>query len=259
LPTITIRIKTGQIPSSGILNPSNVVVYSRLLNSGAFTPRTTSVNGDTLIVTISSAAASEGLATLELALGSTVEQLPVELTAFTVAPRQNSAELNWRTATETNNDRFEIERSADNVNYAKIGVVNGKGTTTEAQSYRFVDENVSGRVYYRLKQVDFDGAFAYSPVVEAVVAPPASYALSQNYPNPFNPSTTISYQLPTASQVVLKVYDVVGREAATLVSGKQNAGKYDVNFNASQFSSGVYFYRLQAGSFVETKKMLLVK
>jgi len=137
--------------------------------------------------------------------------------------------------------------------------VRGSGTTTEAKEYRFVDEGVSGLLYYRLKQVDFDGAFAYSPVVEVRVAPPTEFALEQNYPNPFNPTTTIRYQLPVTSDVKLEVYDVLGKKVATLVSGRQEAGIYTYTLNASTLSSGVYFYRLQAGRFVETKKMMLVK
>lgn len=95
---------------------------------------------------------------------------------------------------------------------------------------------------------------------------PQSFALSQNYPNPFNPTITIGYALPQASQVRLTVYDVLGREVATLVNARQAAGNYTANFNASHLASGIYFYRLEAsttgvtaGSFVETKKMMLVK
>ena len=87
--------------------------------------------------------------------------------------------------------------------------------------------------------------------------PPSS--LSQNYPNPFNPTTLISYQLPVSGQVTLKVYDMLGREIATLVSERENAGSYSVKFDGSRLSSGVYFYRLQAGSFSQTKKLMLVK
>ena len=85
------------------------------------------------------------------------------------------------------------------------------------------------------------------------------YALYQNYPNPFNPSTVISYQLSTSSNVTLKVYDILGREIKTLVNQRQNAGAYHVPFDASRLSSGVYFYKLEAGNFVETKKLVLLK
>jgi hypothetical protein len=88
---------------------------------------------------------------------------------------------------------------------------------------------------------------------------PKTFALEQNYPNPFNPSTTIRYQLPQSATVSLKIYDVLGREVQTLVNERQAAGQYSVPFNADGLASGVYFYRLQAGSFVQTKKMMLIK
>jgi hypothetical protein len=88
---------------------------------------------------------------------------------------------------------------------------------------------------------------------------PKTFLLEQNYPNPFNPSTTIRYQLPVASEVKLEVYDVLGKKIATLVNERQSAGSYQVVWNASGLSSGTYFYRLQAGTFVETKKMIMVK
>ena len=88
---------------------------------------------------------------------------------------------------------------------------------------------------------------------------PNNFALEQNYPNPFNPSTVISYQLPVNSMVSLKIYDLLGREIATLVNEEQSAGWKEVKWNASAFSSGFYFYKLQTGNFVDVKKMLVVK
>ena len=88
---------------------------------------------------------------------------------------------------------------------------------------------------------------------------PMSYALFQNYPNPFNPSTTIRFQLATKSRVTLKVYDILGREVETLVDGALDTGLHQVSFEASRFASGVYFYRIQAGSFAATKKLILLK
>jgi subtilisin family serine protease len=102
-------------------------------------------------------------------------------------------------------------------------------------------------------------ARAASIVREMEGARPQTYLLEQNYPNPFNPTTTIVYQLPVASDVSLKVYDVLGREVATLLRGRQNAGRYQVQFNAERLSSGLYFYQLQAGSFTQTRKMMLIK
>ena len=88
---------------------------------------------------------------------------------------------------------------------------------------------------------------------------PNVYSLSQNYPNPFNPSTKINFAIPKQGLVTLKIYDVLGREVRTLVNEVKSAGSYTVDFNASEFSSGVYFYRIQANDFIDVKRMLLVK
>jgi hypothetical protein len=185
--------------------------------------------------------------------------LPVELLSFTGAYLNGRVELQWQTASETNNEGFFVERRSGNSNWQTLGFVRGKGTTTEAQSYRFTDETAVGAVSYRLKQVDFDGQFAYSPTIEVLAGDLTSYKLAQNYPNPFNPTTAISYQLPVASDVRLEVFDILGKKVATLVNGRQAAGAYTYTWNANTVASGVYFYRLQAGSFVATKKMMLVK
>ncbi len=141
-----------------------------------------------------------------------------------------------------------------------IGFVKGHGTVTESQDYSFTDQNVSrGNYSYRLKQLDFDGSFAYSNTAEIDFAGPAEFALRQNYPNPFNPATSISYSIPADGNVSLKVYDVTGKEVGTLVNEKQQAGAHTVNFNAVNLATGVYVYRLQANDLVTTKKMLLLK
>ncbi|MDP2364943.1 MAG: T9SS type A sorting domain-containing protein, partial [Ignavibacteria bacterium] len=151
--------------------------------------------------------------------------------------------------------------------WQKIGFVNGNGTATEAQSYSFVDENLSsGKYQYRLKQLDFNGSFEYSDIVEVEITP-SVFSLSQNYPNPFNPSTKISWQSPVGSWQTLMVYDILGNEVVTLVNEYKNAGSYNTEFNASHLASGIYYYQLRAGdpstslgqSFVETKKMILLR
>ena len=86
-----------------------------------------------------------------------------------------------------------------------------------------------------------------------------NYSLYQNYPNPFNPSTTITWQMPESGNVTLKIYDVLGREITTLINEELTVGKHETVFDASQLSSGIYFYQLKAGSFVQTKKMILIK
>jgi len=191
--------------------------------------------------------------------------VPVELVSFTASVmqlnNQNAVELSWMTATEVNNSGFGIERKTENTEWENIGFVDGHGTTTEAQSYSYIDKDLSAGSYsYRLKQVDFDGSFKYHILAETVeIGSIKTFALAQNYPNPFNPATIISYQLPIEGLVTLKIYDMLGNEVATLVNEIKTAGEYQVEFNASALSSGIYFYRLQAGSFVETKRMMLMK
>jgi hypothetical protein len=185
--------------------------------------------------------------------------VPVELVSFTGKVSEGNVTLEWTTATEINNHGFEVQRSF-NSEFQTIGFVDGYGTTTESKSYFFIDKNlIAGSYNYRLKQVDFNGNFEYSPIINVVVSVPNEFKLIQNYPNPFNPSTTIKYQIPNAGIVVLKVYNTLGKEVATLVNAEKPAGSYDIEFNASALSSGIYFYKLQIGNFVETKKMILLR
>jgi hypothetical protein len=205
-------------------------------------------------------------ATIKYAQGS----IPIELSSFNAALVDNKVKLNWTTATETNNSGFEILRKAQNDNeWETIGFVPGFGTTTESKSYSFTDENViSGFYKYRLKQIDFDGSFQYSSEIEVEVDfTPKEFVLYQNYPNPFNPSTTIKFTVPSViasgakqSQLVtLKVYDILGNEIATLVNEEKQPGVYEVEFDGSLLASGMYVYKLQAGTFIQTKKMILLK
>lgn len=191
--------------------------------------------------------------------------IPVELVSFSAEVVNNSVQLNWRTASEINNKGFEIQRSQmSNVKsqngWERIGFVNGNGTSTKVQTYTFTDNNpVNGKLYYRLKQIDFDGMFEYSNIIEIDFAPILNFVLHQNYPNPFNPSTKISWQSPVGSWQTLKVYDVIGNEVATLINEYREAGSYEIEFNANNLPSGMYFYKLETGKFTSVKKMLLVR
>ena len=197
--------------------------------------------------------------------------IPVELVSFTANVSDNSVILNWVTASEVNNMGFEIEKSkvksqkSNESGWEKIGFVEGKGTTTEIQYYLFKEDltlthNLNRTLYYRLKQIDFDGTVNYSNTIEVEIdLTPSNFILEQNYPNPFNPSTKIRWQSPVGSHQTIKVFDVLGNEVAKLVDEYNPAGSYEVEFNASSLSSGIYFYQLQAGDYVQTKKMLMLR
>ncbi len=191
--------------------------------------------------------------------------LPVELTSFTALTANNNVELKWNTATEVNNYGFNIERSqktegsSQNLQWEQIGFVKGNGNSNSPKNYSFIDDNpVSGKVEYRLKQIDNNGNFKYSQVV-TVNSLPTKFEVWQNYPNPFNPTTTIQYAIPKAEHVTLKVYDEIGREVSTLVNENKEAGQYNVSFNGSNLASGIYYYRITSGYFNEVKKLMLLK
>lgn len=191
--------------------------------------------------------------------------IPVEMVSFNASISNESVDLSWVTATELNNRGFEVERSIENnskrTEYEKIGFVDGYGTTASQQVYSFSDKQVSqpGRYFYRLKQVDYDGSFEYSTELAVDVNKPLVFNLDQNYPNPFNPSTTIKYSVPVTEHVTIKVFDILGNEVTTLVNEQKEAATYEITFDASQLSSGVYFYKINAGSFSDTKKLMLMK
>jgi len=186
--------------------------------------------------------------------------IPVELTSFVGSSVNGNVELNWATSTELNNSGFEIQRSADGYNFIKIGFVSGYGTTTDPKAYSYTDNSAgTGKHFYRLRQIDFNGAFNYSGTIEVEVTAPTVFALEQNYPNPFNPSTLISYSIPQNTFVTLKVYDIIGNEVATLVNETKSAGNYDVRFDASNLSNGAYLYSIKTENFTSTKKMILMK
>jgi hypothetical protein len=194
----------------------------------------------------------------------TLHPLPVELLSFSSSVVDNDVALNWITATEMNNSGFQIERretkNERSEEWETITFVNGNGTKTEPQTYFYKDEKLSaGKYQYRLKQIDFDGTIEYSNIVEAEILPPVKFSLEQNYPNPFNPTTKISWQSPVNSHQTLKIYDVLGNEVAILVNEYRMAGKFEAEFNASNLSSGIYYYKITVGEFVQTRKMILLK
>ena len=193
---------------------------------------------------------------------------PVELISFTASLKDGKVVLEWSSATETNNSGFSIERSLssseDVRNWKSIGFVAGNGTTEQQHHYSFTDtEDLSGKYYYRLKQTDYNGTITYSDIVEVSINIPSTFTLEQNYPNPFNPVTTIKYSIPPGTKsknfVTLKVFDILGNQVETLVNKEQSPGNYEVKFNGSNLASGIYFYRLTAGSFNSVRKFILLK
>jgi len=197
--------------------------------------------------------------------------VPVELASFSANAVNSKVILNWSTATEVNNYGFSVERSEASLNnpeagassyiWETIGFVQGHGNSNSPKEYSFTDNNLQqGNIRYRLKQIDNDGQYEYSDVVEvAFNLSPSTFELFQNYPNPFNPSTTIRYSIPQKSKVILKVFDVLGTEVTTLVNEEKSAGNYEIKFEGNGLVSGIYFYRITNGINSETRKMILLR
>ncbi|MCB9258582.1 MAG: T9SS type A sorting domain-containing protein [Ignavibacteriales bacterium] len=195
--------------------------------------------------------------------------LPVELSTFNVNSVEGTkAQLEWETATEVNNYGFEIERSvvteSAEASWEKVAFVEGHGNSNSPKLYSFTDKNLVGgsKFAYRLKQIDIDGTFEYSDVIEVEVLP-TKYELFQNYPNPFNPSTNIKFSLPEDAKVNINIYNVLGERVASVLSEELKAGFHQIDFNSNsagyQLSSGVYLYTIESKNFSQVKKMILMK
>lgn len=190
--------------------------------------------------------------------------IPVELTSFTASVSGNKIDLKWRTETEVNNSGFDVERNSG-AGFAKVGFVPGIGTSSEPNLYSFTDADLKAGTYtYRLKQVDYDGSFEYSQEISVEVTTPSVFVLEQNYPNPFNPSTTIAFSLATDAKVSLKIFNTLGQEVTQIINSNMNQGYHEVNFDASAYNSGVYFYKIEAQgtdgqNFTQVRKMMLTK
>jgi hypothetical protein len=198
--------------------------------------------------------------------------LPITLSSFTLqrSLAANGVELSWTTISEINNYRFYIQRRAESDNsFTDIpeSFVPGHGTTLEPQSYSYADYSVlPGTWYYRLRQVDLDGAVHYSDelrtelLTSVVEQAPKQFALEQNYPNPFNPSTEIKFSVEATDRATVRVYNMLGQHIATLFDGVAETGRYyRVRFEGTGLSSGIYLYSLQSGSKAELRKLVLLK
>jgi len=202
--------------------------------------------------------------------------LDVQFTAFDVTIENNRVILKWDVVEENGHAGYNVLRidhdgNTTQVNEQLISPV-FLGTMAE-HTYEIIDElNETSNYTYKIEAINTNGSIEYSePVVvtfgttavQDTESVPAEFVLNQNYPNPFNPMTTIAYTLPKAAHTRLVIFDALGREVAELVNEMQAAGSYDITWNAAHadmsLASGVYFYRLTAGDFSQTFRMMLVK
>jgi len=193
------------------------------------------------------------------------QPLPVEIELVQAYVESNFVKLYWKTLTEINNYGFEIEEKEinekiQNSKWEKIGFVKGNGNSNCVKEYSFIDKTAkTGTTFYRIKQIDNDGGYKYSKVVEVKIMSPKDFLAYKNYPNPFNPTTTICYAIPTPGNVSVKVYDNLGQEVAVLFEGNQGAGRKVLNFDASNLTSGIYYCKIKYGGEYKIVKMTLMK
>lgn len=253
----SIRFYFNNIPSNGVLVPGTLKLLRRSGPYSNWSVWPTVTNNASYI----EATGITGFS--EFALGGDIDNpLPVELTNFIAVVNNRDVNLSWKTTSEQNNSGFDVERKTSEGVWQKMGFVQGRGNSNSENSYSYSDKNLSkGNYSYRLKQIDYNGAYKYYNLSSNVnIGVPVKFELSQNYPNPFNPTTKINFSLPKDAKVTLTIFDISGREVARLLNSEfKSADYYSVQFNASALASGVYFYRIQAGDFIESKKMMLVK
>ncbi|MFH0733170.1 MAG: T9SS type A sorting domain-containing protein [bacterium] len=239
--------------SGGLLNSTNLNLIQKITFS----------SNDINFVLTDNSTQSKALSTINKITFSSNDggnPLPVELISFSASINDDEVMLNWVTAVEISNYGFEIEKAEVNDLFEKIGFVEGKGNSNSPQNYSFTDRPNKGiKLIYRLKQIDNDGKYKYSNIIEVTITIPAQYELKQNYPNPFNPATTIVYNIPNNGLVTLKVYDILGNEITKLVNENQKAGSYEIIFDGSKLASGFYICRLNSGNYSSSIKMLLLK
>lgn len=188
--------------------------------------------------------------------------LPVELTTFEARLDENQAILEWQTISEVNNAGFEIEHQGPDANaWDTMNFVEGHGTTSEAQTYRFKTEKLDpGTHQFRLKQVDFDGAFEYSSVLEMEVTLSSTFELTPTYPNPFQNRAHFSLTLRSDQDVQIAVFNTLGQRVASLHEGHLAANKqHEFSVDGSRLPSGIYFVRARGERFSETRRAVLVK
>ncbi|MBC8183415.1 right-handed parallel beta-helix repeat-containing protein [candidate division KSB1 bacterium] len=185
--------------------------------------------------------------------------VPVELVSFEARIKNQNVELFWETISESNNYGFEIQRGRTADSFSKIGFVAGKGTTLIHRDYYFVDKKaVTGNLFYRLKQMDFDGSFTLSNVAHVNIAPPSKFFLGQNYPNPFNSSTIIPFSVSKKTHLKITLHNIQGEEIQVLTDQVYDGGFYQITLNVQNLSTGLYFYKLSTEDLSITRKTVVV-
>jgi len=218
------------------------------------------VTGSTLVASIDPITLNESQITVN-PINPNNAPLPVDLSSFTANYKNSEIMLNWETKTEVNNYGFNVEKRVGDGEWDSIAFIEGHGNSNSPKQYNYSDKDLftgGSNLQYRLKQMDNDGTFEYSDVVEVEVVP-NNYELSQNYPNPFNPSTTIRFSLPQTTQLKIILYNMLGEQVSTIAEGMYETGYHKVSFNAINLPSGTYIYRLESSNFVQVKKMILLK
>jgi hypothetical protein len=194
-------------------------------------------------------------------------RLSADMLSFNAQAGDGSVTLNWSTASETENATFRVTRSTSETGiFEEIGNVRGAGTSTAQHNYSWTDIHVNNGVtyFYKLDMVDVGGSrHTYPTLTSATPVHGAGqvreFALNQNYPNPFNSQTSFTFSVPEAGHVTLKVFDLLGREVATVVNQDMAANTYNINWSAKDLASGVYMYTLTSGQYSQSKKLLYLK
>jgi hypothetical protein len=212
-------------------------------------------------ITDANGCSSEGvLQTLNINAGNCGgNSLPVTLTNLWATTKEDDVTLQWTTSTEIDNLGFEVQRSMDGANWSVLGFVTGAGNSTTVQRYLYLDQKLArgNHYYYRLKQIDIDKRFEYSPIISVKLDAPEEFVLEQNYPNPSRTTTTIRFTLPRTTKVNLSVYDQSGRLVKVLINDTKDAGMHAINLIAGSLTRGLYYYKLQAGEFSSVRKMVI--
>lgn len=263
--TVTLTFNMAGI--SGITVGGGAADYAILLDADAnFSSGATKVDASSLsgnVITFTGLTLADGQ---HFTFAAKESALPVELASFSGDFNNNKVLIKWATSTEINNFGFNIEKSMLSpanlpLSWETIGFVKGNGNSNSPRNYSFIDENIfNGKFAYRLKQIDSDGKYKYSPQIELdLELLPKDFALYQNYPNPFNPSTAINFDLPVDADVTLEIFSILGKKVGTLVNERMKAGKQQVVFDGMGLSSGLYIYSIRANDFRSIKKMVLIK